>query len=55
MNIIFSVWTVLVCVIFVGITWWAWSSKQEAEMTAAANMIFDEADETDEQRSSIDG
>ncbi len=52
MELIFSAWTVIVLIIFVGITCWAWSSKQDAEMSEAANMIFDEEDKP---RSTNDG
>ena len=52
MELIFSIWTVVVFVIFVAITCWAWSSKQKTEMTEAANMIFDEENEP---RSDYDG
>ena len=35
-----SVFTVLSFVLFIGIVWWAWSSRRRAEFAAAANAPF---------------
>lgn len=50
MEIIFSIWTVVVFLIFLGVTCWAWSSKQKDAMAEAALMIFDEDDEPRSER-----
>lgn len=44
MSTIFSVWTVVVFVLFVGIVAWAWSDKRKAELEAAARIPFEEDD-----------
>ena len=34
-------------VVFIGIVIWAWSSRRKKDFTDAANLIFDEKDESD--------
>ena len=43
-NLIQSVWTLVVLVLFVGIVIWAWSGKRKQDFDEAANMPFDEDD-----------
>lgn len=45
MSIILSAWTVIVFVIFIAITIWAWSGKNKENFDAAARIPFDEDDE----------
>ena len=45
MNTILSAWTVIVFVLFIGISWWAWSSRKKEDFEAAAMIPFDEEDE----------
>ncbi len=45
MNTILSAWTVIVFVLFIGISWWAWSSKKKEDFETAAMIPFDEDDE----------
>lgn len=42
--IIQSVWTVVVFVLFVGIVFWAFSSKQKASFDDAANSLLEDDD-----------
>jgi cytochrome c oxidase cbb3-type subunit 4 len=53
MSIILSAWTVVVFVLFIGITVWAWSSKNKDDFDAAAHIPFDQDDEivTDDKES----
>ncbi len=41
-NDLRSLFTVLAFVTFIGIVWWAFSSKQKASFDAAANLALDE-------------
>ncbi len=41
MSVIFSIWTVVACVIFLGIVAWAWSSRRKADFEAAARLALD--------------
>lgn len=41
MSLIFSIWTVVACVIFLGIVAWAWSSQRKADFEAAARLALD--------------
>lgn len=40
------VWTVVVCVVFVAIVFWAWSGKRKHAFDVAANIPLEEEDET---------
>ena len=44
MELIFSIWTVLVSVIFLGVAVWAYSAKRKDEFEHAANMVLDDSD-----------
>ena len=46
MNSIHMVWTIVAFVTFIGIVIWAWSSKRHHDFHEAANLVFDEKDET---------
>ena len=49
MSLILSAWTVVVFILFIGITIWAWSSKNKDNFESAAHIPFDEDNETVEQ------
>jgi len=40
-----SIWTVVVFVVFIGITLWAWSSKNKQAFDEAARLPLDDGDE----------
>ena len=42
MSVIFSVWTVVVLILFIGIVLWAWSGRNKERFDAAARLPFDE-------------
>ena len=42
---LFSAWTVVVAVLFVGVVAWAWSSARRAEFTAAARLPLEADDD----------
>ena len=44
MELIFSIWTVLVAIIFVGVAFWAYSSNRKEEFERAAQMVLDDND-----------
>ena len=44
MSVIEQVWTVVVCVLFIGIVLWAWSGARKTEFDAAAHMPLEEDD-----------
>lgn len=44
MNLVHSIWTVLVLVIFVGIVVWAWSGTNKQSFDEAANIPFQDDD-----------
>lgn len=44
-----SIWTIVVMVIFLGIVAWAWSSKNQKHFEEAANLPFDDDDDTNAQ------
>ena len=50
-NLIQSVWTLVVLVLFVGIVIWAWSGKRKQDFDEAANMPFNEDDTPTEKTS----
>ncbi|MEA2094659.1 MAG: cbb3-type cytochrome c oxidase subunit 3 [Pseudomonadota bacterium] len=37
-----SIWTLVVMAVFLGIVWWAWSSKRRQSFDEAANIPFHE-------------
>jgi len=41
---VFSIWTVVVCVLFAGITWWAFSAVRKADFDAAARLPLEDDD-----------
>lgn len=41
-NALRSAVTVVGFVVFVGIVWWAWSSKRSTEFSEAANLPFEQ-------------
>lgn len=42
MSTIFSIWTVVVFVFFIGLVFWTYSSKRKEEFDQAAHIPFDE-------------
>ena len=42
MSLIFSIWTVIVLILFIGIVVWAWSNNKKTEFDAAAMIPFNE-------------
>ena len=50
-NLIQSVWTLVVLVLFVGIVIWAWSGKRKHDFDEAANIPFNEDDTPTENTS----
>jgi cytochrome c oxidase cbb3-type subunit 4 len=49
LGTVFSAWTVVVCILFAGITWWAFSGVRKADFDAAARLPLEEdADQTEE-------
>ncbi len=46
-SISHSIWTLLVFVIFIGITAWAWSGRNKEAFEEAARMPLEEDDELD--------
>ena len=65
MTMIFSIWTVVVLILFIGIVIWAWSDHNKKNFDAAARLPFDEetvsdkitekAAETTTERAETDG
>lgn len=45
MSLIFSIWTVIVFFLFIGIVIWAWNGKRKQEFDAAAMIPLDDEDE----------
>ena len=41
MEILFSIWTVLVAVVFIGVVLWAWSGKRKEEFEEMARLPLD--------------
>ena len=48
MSLIFSLWTVVVFILFIGIVVWAWSSKRKHEFHEASMIPFSDDDEVTE-------
>ncbi len=44
-STIFSIWTVVVFILFIGIVIWAWSSKRKADFDEAAMIPLNEDDD----------
>ena len=42
---VFSAWTVVVCVLFAGIVWWAFSGVRKADFEAAARLPLEDDEE----------
>lgn len=42
MSMIFSLWTIVVMIIFLGITIWAWSGKNKKRFDSAARIPLDD-------------
>ncbi|MDX1519442.1 MAG: cbb3-type cytochrome c oxidase subunit 3 [Gammaproteobacteria bacterium] len=45
MSMIFSIWTVVVLILFIGIVIWAWSGRQKKEFEEAARIPLNDDDE----------
>ncbi|MCG8324130.1 MAG: cbb3-type cytochrome c oxidase subunit 3 [Thiotrichales bacterium] len=45
MSLIFSAWTVVVFLLFIGIVIWAWSGKRKPEFDAAARIPLEDDDD----------
>ncbi len=41
-NLLRSIWTAVLFVVFIGIVWWAWSGRRKADFEAAARLPFDD-------------
>ena len=52
MSLLFSIWTVVVFVLFCGIVVWAWSSRRKEDFAAAARMALEP---DDDERNPKDG
>ena len=42
MTLFHSIWTLLLFLIFIGIVWWAYSSKRKASFNEAANLPLED-------------
>ena len=49
-----SIYTVLVFVCFIGIVWWAYSSKSKANFDEAEKLVFDDEPQQGKQESKVD-
>ena len=49
MSTIFSLWTVTVFVLFIGIVVWAWSSKNKASFDEAARIPLEDDDDVEKK------
>jgi cytochrome c oxidase cbb3-type subunit 4 len=47
-----ALWTIVVMVTFLGIVWWAFSSKRKAAFDEAALLPFDEEPQVDDNKNS---
>ncbi len=45
MSFLFSMWTVLVCAVFLGVAWWAWQGARKPEFDTAARIPLDDDEE----------
>ncbi len=45
-----SLWTIVVMVTFLGIVWWAFSSKRKAAFDEAARVPFEDEPQTDNSK-----
>ncbi len=41
-NLMRSIWTAVLFVVFIGIVWWAWSGRRKADFEAAARLPLDD-------------
>lgn len=41
-NLVRSLWTAVLFVAFIGIIWWAWSSRRQQDFEAAARLPLDD-------------
>ncbi len=41
-NLLRSLWTVVLFVVFIGIVWWAWSGRRKSDFEAAARLPLDD-------------
>ncbi len=53
MSIILSAWTIIVFILFIAITFWAWSDKNKEDFDSAARIPFDEKDEVAEENKEV--
>lgn len=53
-GIIGSIYTVIVFVAFIGAVWWAFHSKNKSKFDDAANIIFKDEQQSDNQLSKKD-
>ena len=54
MSLVFSIWTVVVMVVFIGIVIWAWSGRNKDKYEAAARMPLEEDDDAPLQENNED-
>lgn len=41
-NLLRSIWTVVLFAVFIGIVWWAWSGRRKMDFEAAARLPLDD-------------
>lgn len=51
-GIVGSIFTVIVFVIFIGIVWWAFSSRNKAKFDEAANLVFADEENNESKKDS---
>ncbi len=51
-GIVGSIFTVIVLVIFIGIVWWAFSSRNKKKFDEAANLVFADEDKEESKKNS---
>ncbi len=44
-----SIWTVVVFITFIGIVWWAYSSRRKKDFDEAARLALDDSDYPEQQ------
>ena len=54
MSLIFSIWTVVVMVVFIGIVIWAWSGRNKDKYEAAAMIPLEEDNDAPLQENNED-